>query len=81
MSDLQKAKEDQITGNTRDGFNLFFRPKGFLVETKDDSYNYRQQDHCWIIQWQGTPFFDSGYQAYSFNSKRKALKALREWGE
>ena len=63
-----------------DSVNLFFRPKSTLVERagRDD---YTSREDVWIIQWGGASDYDSGYAAYGFKSRERAVAKFEAMAE
>ena len=56
--------------------NFFFRPKGeiFIYQMGDEELMYTQQNDEYIIQWGGTPEYDSGYDSTTFETFAEGLK-------
>jgi hypothetical protein len=54
--------------------NLFFRAKGAKVNTKNGWR--KQQTDAYIIQWQGSSDYDSGYHETTFMTLEGAIDAL-----
>jgi hypothetical protein len=68
---------DQIyVQGTNDTRNLFFRPEGLTVFVKDGWY--KQDKDEYVIQWQGTPDWCSGYYKQGFDTLEQALKVWNE---
>ena len=62
-----------------DGFNrMFFRKAGTAVEQPSvfaqPPREYVAAKDTIVIQWEGTPEFDSGYNAYHFPATMRGLK-------
>ena len=76
---------------SRDGLNLFFRPKGTLVERLyreeigflfvEKKIQKEQQNDVWVVQYQGYPEEDSGYAENAFLSYEDALDCFNNQGE
>jgi hypothetical protein len=60
--------------------SLFFRPKGTLVERAGRD-GYTSREDVWIIQWGGAPDYDSGYAAYGFQEKSRAVAKFKAMAE
>ena len=69
--------------------NLFYRPQGTLVERacldRPDYYNdrdeYYSSRNMYIIQWKGSPTFDSGYAAYDYEKWEVAIASFEAMAE
>jgi len=60
--------------------NLFFRQEGFRYKVACEQQLYpaiAEKSH-WIIQWDGSPEFDSGYASYEFAGRLSAEKLFAE---
>ena len=76
---------------SRDGLNLFFRPKGTLVERLyreeigfffvEKKIQKEQKDDVWVVQYQGYPEKDSGYTENVFKYYEDALDYFNKLGE
>lgn len=58
--------------------NLFFRPKGFAYFYGRHLYSAMAEKSHWIVQWEGSPEFDSGYASYEFADRLSAEKLFEE---
>ena len=58
--------------------NLFFRPKNFRYLYGQYSYPAIAEKSHWIVQWEGSPEFDSGYASYEFADRVSAEKLFAE---
>jgi hypothetical protein len=69
-----KTLIDQIYVQGTDGSrNLFFRPKGLVVFTSYFGWFLQDKDE-YIIQWRGTPDWDSDFHKQGFDTLEDALK-------
>ena len=55
---------------------FFFRPKGeiFIYQMGDEEIMQTQLDDEYIIQWGGSPLYDSGYDCETFETFAEGLK-------
>ena len=58
--------------------NLFFRPEGLDYFYSWEMYPASAEKSHWIIQWEGSPEFDSGYMQYTFTDEESAIKNFAE---
>jgi hypothetical protein len=63
--------------------NLFFRQEGFRykVACEQQLYPAIAEKSYWIVQWEGSPEFDSGYASYEFATRLSAEKLFDEMME
>ena len=54
---------------------MFVRLSGTAVAHSQIQHGYVADDDAIIIQWDGTPSYDSGYHGYHFPATRAGLKA------
>ena len=59
--------------------NFFYRPKGqrFVYIIGDEEINEKQLEDEYIIQWGGSPEFDSGYSKEVFTTREEGLKVWK----
>lgn len=54
--------------------NVFFRKAGTAVEQRNGDCGYTEGEDCIVIQWEGTPTYDSGYSEGKYPATMKGLK-------
>ena len=62
----------QGSGGSR---RMFFRKEGTVVEQRQGDCGYTSGDNTIVVQWDGSPEFDSGYHARYFPATMAGLKA------
>ena len=61
-----------------EGFkNLFFRPAGTEYVYGREKYPATAESGQWIIQWEGSPEYDSGYYQQNFATELEAREAFK----
>lgn len=75
MNEAHMISRRYLWGSDGD-LNFFFRPKGeiFIYQMGDEELMYTQQDDEYIIQWGGSPLYDSGYNCETFETFAEGLK-------
>ena len=60
--------------------NLFFRPEGMDYTFHGDCgmHPASAEKSQWVIQWDGSPEYDSGYMAYQYADEAAARVAFSE---
>ena len=58
--------------------NLFFRQEGCRYKVGQELYPATAEKSHWIVQWEGSPEFDSGYVSYEFANRHGAEKLFAE---
>lgn len=61
--------------------NLFFRPAGTTYYSKPYGYDVEAEESLYIIQWEGSPEYDSGYPSDVFSNLEEAAKAFNKIAE
>ncbi len=70
----QVVRSDYVQGSGGHR-RMFFRAAGTTVEQRAGDCGYTAGESSIIVQWDGSPEFDSGYMARHFSPTMAGLKA------
>lgn len=72
------ANDEILLSSYLDGsegrINMFFRPAGTEYTLRGVEWEQVQADDAYIVQWEGSPLYDSGYSASEFPTYEAAVE-------